>query len=82
MFINKKECKRFMLEMSVKHRGGKFNRVGNDVFEHLNFELQRKMIDFVRSHPSIGVTLKTGTTKRQKSDDEGGSLDYLTAHGR
>ena len=63
MFINKIKCKRFLLDVSNKHRNGKFKRVGNDVFEHLNFELQRKMIDFVRSHPSLGVTLKTGVKK-------------------
>ena len=86
MFINKQECKRFMLEMSKKHRNGKFKRVGQDVFEHLNFELQRKMVDFVRMHPSLGVTLKTGTNKRKSifdgEDGREGKLDYTTAHGR
>lgn len=65
MFINKRECKKFLLGMSEKHRGGKFTRVGKDVFEHLNFALQREMINFVRSHPSLGVTLKTGINKRE-----------------
>jgi hypothetical protein len=58
MFINKAACKKFMLEMSVKHRNGKFKRVGSDVFEHLSQHIQREMIAFVRSHPSIGKTLK------------------------
>lgn len=54
--------------MSQRHRGGKFKRVGQDVFEELDFFLQRQMIDFVRSHPSIGVTLKTGTKPRKNQD--------------
>ncbi len=66
MVINKKECKMFMLDMSNKYRGGKFKRVGKDVFEYLHAELQRKMVDLVRSHPSIGVTLKMGTNSREK----------------
>lgn len=69
-FICRSQCKRFLLDMSKKYRNGKFTRVGEDVFEHLEFHLQREMIAFVRSHPTIGKTLKTGTTKRKKADDD------------
>lgn len=64
MFISKSKCKKYLIEMSQKHRNGKFTRVGQDVFEHLEFYLKREMEDFVKRHPSIGKTLQTGTRKK------------------
>lgn len=60
MVINKAELKRLMLEASVRYRNGKFTRVGNDVFEHFDQLVQAQIINFVRAHPTIGKTLKTG----------------------
>lgn len=69
MLINKSECRKYLLEMSQSHRGGKFKRVGQDVFEQMEYVLRREMREFVKSHPSIGKTLMVGSKTRKPKDD-------------
>jgi hypothetical protein len=66
MSINRSECRKYLLGMSEKLRGGKFTRVGADVFDHLDDVLRREMREFVRSHPSLGKTLSTGIKKQKE----------------
>lgn len=67
MHINKLACKKFLLRLSESNRGGKFTRVGADVYDHLDSILMSAMQEFVRRHPSVGKTLSTG---KKKDTDE------------
>lgn len=67
--INKSECKKHLLRYSETLRNGKFQRVGSDVYEYLEEILIREMKYFVRSHPSIGKTLLTGSKKSRIISD-------------
>ena len=66
--INKKQCKQFLLDQSTRNRNGKFTRVAANVYDHLEGVMRREMIDFVRSHPSIGKTLTTGEKNVQHTN--------------
>lgn len=67
--INRKECKRILLELSTKYRNGKFTRVGADVLDHFESTLHNSMIGFVRAHPSVGKTLMTGQKKQDNTEE-------------
>lgn len=61
--LNKKNCKQFMLDESTKTRGGKFTRVSASVWPMLEAAIRKTMEEFVRSHPTKGVTLSCVKTQ-------------------
>lgn len=69
MLINKSNCKKLLLDHSSKHRNGKFTRVSANVYDHLEMVLRREILEFVRSHPSLGKTLTTGVKNDTSSDE-------------
>ena len=56
--INKKECRRFLLEYAERERHHKFTRVGADAYESLEVMLRELMRGLVKSQPSKGRTIK------------------------
>ena len=62
--LNKKNCKQYLLEQSMKTRAGKFTRVSASVWPMLEASLRKTMEDFVRSHPTVGVTLSCVKTAK------------------
>ena len=56
--INRREVKRVALLMSDKYRAGKFTRVGKSFLERIEAKANNMIEAEVRSHPSIGKTLK------------------------
>lgn len=69
--LNKSHCKEYLLSESIRQRNGKFTRVSADVYEFLEAALRTEIRMFVRQHPSVGVTLMTGSKKRSKHEDTG-----------
>jgi hypothetical protein len=65
--INRSACKKFVLEIADSTRAKKFTRVSGDVFDHLESVMQKTIKDLVRSHPSVGTTVKMGVNTRSKS---------------
>lgn len=58
--INRAACKAHLLDLSSRHRAGRFTRVSSNVYPMLEAALRKTMLDFVRTHPTMGVTLSTG----------------------
>lgn len=56
--ICKSKVKQLALELSNEYRGGKFSRVGEDFYIACEGALKQFIISRVKSHPSIGKTLK------------------------
>lgn len=57
--MNKKAMRSFLLDYAGRRRPGKFTRVSDNVFEHLEFKLREAARSFVDGHPTLGRTLKT-----------------------
>jgi len=55
--INKANTKKALLAMSQEYRNGKFTRVSKTLLDEIEIKQKLLMINIVRSHPSIGVTL-------------------------
>ena len=70
MSVNRAACKKRLLTLSKEFRNGKFERVGKDVYEHLDRVLEAEMVRVVRTHPSVGVTLMMESRKRKPVEDE------------
>ena len=68
MLINKAECKKELLKCADL-RAHKFTRVSANVYEMLDDALRAKIQSFVRSHPSVGVTLSTGEREKPWETD-------------
>ena len=71
--INKSACKNAVLEIAEGTRGGKFTRVGSDVYEHLNDMVLNTIRKIVHQHPSVGKTIMMGSRKRNNLNE--GSQD-------
>ena len=56
--LNRREVKRVALLLSEKYRAGKFTSVGKSFLERIEAKTQNLIESEVRSHPSIGKTLK------------------------
>jgi hypothetical protein len=67
IYINKKACRRALLEMAERRWPGKMTRVAENVFEHLDISVFAKMQEFVRFHPTVGKTLTTGTKPARRA---------------
>uniref|UniRef100_A0A6M3L040 Uncharacterized protein n=1 Tax=viral metagenome TaxID=1070528 RepID=A0A6M3L040_9ZZZZ len=57
MNINKKACRRWMLDYARRTRHHKFTRVSNETFLVLDLKLRNTMRDIVDKHPSRGKTI-------------------------
>ena len=68
MLINKLACKKAVLSVAASTRGSRFNRVGSDVYDHLEATLMNTIKGLVHSHPSVGKTIMMGSKKRTKQD--------------
>jgi hypothetical protein len=55
--INKANTKAALLQMSQEYRNGKFTRVSKSLLDEIEVQQRLLMIDIVKRHPSIGVTL-------------------------
>lgn len=69
--INRSACKKFVLEVADNTRAKKFTRVSGDVFDHLESVMQKAIRDLIRTHPSVGTTVKMGINSRTKDYDYG-----------
>jgi len=50
--------KKFALEVSKQHRNGKFTRVSKDALDRWEARLKSIIIDDIKRHPSLGITIK------------------------
>jgi len=65
MTINKAQCREYLLAAANRKWPGKFTRVADNVYPHLEAEFQRVMDEFIRAHPTLGKTLSMGAPKRE-----------------
>ena len=66
--INRSACKKFVLDVAENTRTKKFTRVSADVFEHLEYVMQKAIRDLVRSQPTLGKTIAMGTRIRNNTE--------------
>jgi len=50
--------KKFALDVSEKHRAGKFKRVSQEALDRWEARLKSIIIDDIQRHPSVGITIK------------------------
>ena len=55
--LNRSHCKQYLLGVSEQIRGGKFTRVGADVYDYLDSVVRKACYDLVKGQPTIGKTL-------------------------
>jgi|688.fasta_scaffold299580_6 hypothetical protein len=68
--INRSACKKFVLSVAEDTRTKKFTRVSADVFDHLEYVMQKAIRDLVRTHPTIGKTIMMSSKTREKELNE------------
>ena len=56
--LNRKETKRYMLELSQSERNNKFSRVSNEFIMRIEAELKEKLKKEIWIIPSLGKTIK------------------------
>lgn len=56
--INIKHTKEYALSVSMQCRQGKFKRVSADFLERIESKIRNIIVAEVKSHPSVGQTLK------------------------
>ena len=56
--INKKACRKFLLEYAERSRHHKFTRVSQEAFDFIETALRTDMRHLVDSQPSKGKTIK------------------------
>lgn len=66
--INRSACKKFVLSVAENTRAKKFTRVSADVFDHLEYVMQKAIRDLVRTHPTVGCTINMGTRSNRKPE--------------
>ena len=68
--INRSACKKFVLSVAEDTRTKKFTRVSADVFDHLEYVIQKAIRDLVRTHPTVGKTIMMSAKTREKELNE------------
>ena len=68
--INRSACKKFVLSVAEDTRTKKFTRVSADVFDHLEYVIQKAIRDLVRTHPTVGTTIMMSAKTREKELNE------------
>lgn len=68
--INRSACKKFVLDVAENTRTKKFTRVSADVFEHLEYVMQKAIRDLVRSQPTLGKTIMMSSKTRDREQNE------------
>ena len=56
--INSSKVRDLALAVARQERNGRFSRVGREFLEHINEQVRVIVVDRVKRHPSLGVTLK------------------------
>lgn len=56
--LNKKAVRDYALAVAAADRAHPFRRVGDEFFVAVETALRNTIVDRVRRHPSVGVTLK------------------------
>ena len=67
--INRSACKKFVLSVAENTRAKKFTRVSADVFDHLEYVMQKGIRDLVRTQPTLGKTISMGTRIRNSDEN-------------
>lgn len=60
LLVNRTRCRQYLLERAETRIPGKFTRVSEDVFRHLDTVLRTEMQKLITRHPCKGKTINTG----------------------
>lgn len=68
--LHKTNCRKVLLAYAERKWPGKFTRVRQEVYEHLERELRNSIEIFIAEHPTLGKTLSMSTHHRVKKEKD------------